>query len=242
MRQYSQPANSASDPQIRPPIMAGETWPRSVRPDSGWLRYQQWTCQTRDLQWNRRKAPSLNLLRLASPDRFSHAPRAIHGIPRRVAEFRAFASSSLEWHYRVLPASKRGQVRLPGRPGTDRRLVGCFAQRYLTPFWPMPASLINTDANTYRAAHFANLEPHATHPLKPNQAENPCGSAWDRSGEPRRFGHFRPTQRASRPSLRPTSCTVFVGQVPVSRGVTRVLPPGIGSTVRITIREIPDCP
>ena len=30
--------------------------------------------------------------------------------------------------------SKSGRVPLPGRPGTDRRLVGCFAQPYLTPF------------------------------------------------------------------------------------------------------------
>jgi len=30
--------------------------------------------------------------------------------------------------------SKRGRVPLPGRPGTDRRLVRCFAQRYPTPF------------------------------------------------------------------------------------------------------------
>jgi hypothetical protein len=29
---------------------------------------------------------------------------------------------------------KGGQAPLPERPGTDQRLVGCFAQRCLTPF------------------------------------------------------------------------------------------------------------
>jgi hypothetical protein len=32
------------------------------------------------------------------------------------------------------PGSKRGRVQLPEQPGTDRRLIGCFAQLYLTPF------------------------------------------------------------------------------------------------------------
>ena len=97
MRQHSQPANIASDPQIPPPTMMGETWPRSARPRSGRPCYQQWTCQTRQMKSNRRKVTSVNLLRLASPNRFPPGPpTAIHGIPRRVAEFRDSTSSPLE--------------------------------------------------------------------------------------------------------------------------------------------------
>ena len=39
---------------------------------------------------------------------------------------------------------KRGQVPLPERPATDRRLVGCFAQRYLTPLNHVPNAYSNT--------------------------------------------------------------------------------------------------
>jgi hypothetical protein len=39
-----------------------------------------------------------------------------------------------EQHHEIRHDSKRCQVQLPGRPGTDRRLVGCFAQLSPTPF------------------------------------------------------------------------------------------------------------